>query len=129
MGNMLKLNTGNKVISVWAKTNPSGGSDNIYITRVDDAENVGISELDMKQVYVYPNPASGEVSVVLPENMTNAEVSLTDISGKEVLRSYPLTNNQDHNFRISTSNLVPGTYILHVKSANETISQKLIVKQ
>ncbi len=128
-GEHVEVNTGNKVISVWAKTNPSGGSDNIHITRVDDAGTIGISEVKEKQIFIYPNPASAEVYVILPENMTHAEVRLTDISGKEVLRSYPLANNQDHNFRISTSNLVPGTYILHVKSGNETISQKLIVKQ
>lgn len=127
-GEHVEVNTGNKIISVWAKTNPSGGSDNIHITRVDDAETIGISELDKKQIHICPNPASGEVSVVLPENMTNAEISLTDISGREVIRNILKTNNKDHSLRISTMNLDSGTYILLVKSGNEISSHKLVVK-
>lgn len=125
-GEHVEVNSGNKVISVWAKSNPAGGSDNIHITRVDDAETIGISELNEKQIHIYPNPASGEVTVVLPETMTGAEVIMTDISGKEVVRDVFLTNK--HNNRISTMNLDSGTYILLVKSGNEIISHKLIVK-
>jgi hypothetical protein len=124
----VEVRSGNKVISVWAKANPSGGSDNIYITQVDDAGTIGISELNDNQIHIYPNPAFGEVSVVLPENMINAEVSLTDMTGKEVLQNIFLTNSHENRLRISTIDLDPGTYIVRAKNGNEIISHKLIVK-
>ena len=124
----VEIKSDNKVISVWAKTNPIGGSDNIYITRVDDAGTIGIEKPNEKQIYIYPNPASEEVTVVLPESMINAEVSLIDFSGKVVRRNIFLTNTAGNGLRISTTDLDSGTYVIRIISENEVISQKLIVK-
>ena len=124
----LELKSDNKVISVWAKANPSGGSDNIYITRVDDAGSIGVTELKEKQIYVYPNPASKEVMVVLPESMKNAEVSIIDFEGKEVRRNIFLTKTDGNGLRIATADLASGTYLIRIKGENEIISQKLVVK-
>lgn len=124
----LELKSDNKVISVWARANPSGGSDNIYITRVDDAGSIGISELNEKQIYIYPNPASEEVMVILPESMKNAELSIIDFEGKEVRRNIFLTKTDGNGIRIATADLESGTYLIRIKSENEIMSQKLVVK-
>jgi hypothetical protein len=124
----VEVHSGNKVISVWAKSNPGGGSDNIYISRIDNTETNGVGELNAKQIQIYPNPASTEVTVVLPETMNNAEVSLIDFSGKEIHRNIFLPNTLDNILLISTINLASGLYLIRIKSENEIISQKLIVK-
>lgn len=128
-GEHVEIRSGNKVISAWAKSNPSGGSDNIYITRVDDnSGTTSRAELNARQIQVYPNPASAEVTVVLPETMNHAEVSILDLFGKQVHRNITLKNTPDNKIRISTDDLNPGPYMIRIKSENESISYKLIVK-
>jgi len=123
----VEVRSGDKVISAWAKANPSGGSDNIYITRVDDAGTVGIKELKENQIHIYPNPATDEITLVLPGTMKNAELNLYDFSGKE-LRNFLPTNTSDNSLRISTNGLLSGTYLLRIKTGNDNITHKLIVK-
>ncbi len=123
----VEVRSGGKVISVWAKANPSGGSDNIFITRVDDAGTVGIKELKENQIHIYPNPATDEITLVLPGTMDNAELNLYDFSGKE-LRNFLLTSIPGNSLRISTNGLSSGTYLLRIKTDHENISHKLIVK-
>ncbi|MBK9356835.1 MAG: T9SS type A sorting domain-containing protein [Bacteroidales bacterium] len=123
----VEVRSGGKVISVWAKSNPSGGSDNIFITRVDDAGTVGIKELKENQIHIYPNPATDEITLVLPGTMDNAELNLYDFSGK-VLRNFLLTSIPGNSLRISTNGLSSGTYLLRIKTDHENISHKLIVK-
>ncbi|MBK6345601.1 MAG: T9SS type A sorting domain-containing protein [Bacteroidales bacterium] len=123
----VEVRSGGKVISAWAKANPSGGSDNIFITRVDDAGTVGIKELKENQIHIYPNPATDEITLVLPGTMDNAELNLYDFSGKE-LRNFLLTSIPGNSLRISTNGLSSGTYLLRIKTDHENISHKLIVK-
>ena len=124
----IELNSGNKVIAVWAKSNPSGGADNIYITRIDDAGTIGESEWNKKQLQVYPNPASDEVIIVLPEIINNTEVSLIDPFGKEIGLNQIITRLSDNRFRISTAGLDAGIYIIRIKGEDEITAQKLILK-
>lgn len=125
----VEVYSGNKVISVWAKTNPSGGSDDIYITRVDNTGVVGVPELAAGKIQIYPNPASTEVIVVLPETMTSATVSLFDLSGKEVSRKKASAKSTENELRISTSDLSSGTYMIRIENEKETTTYKLVVKQ
>ncbi len=121
--------SGNKVISVWAKSIASGGSDNIHITRVDNTGVVGVAELNSDQIEIFPNPASSEVIVILPETIRSATISLIDLSGKEVKREKVSALSTQNELRISTSDLSSGTYMIRVENEKEINSYKLIVKQ
>lgn len=129
-GEHVEVQAGNKVISAWAKSNPSGGSDNIYISRVDDnSGTTNTAELSAEQIQVYPNPASSEVTVVLPATMNHAEVSIIDVLGKQVHRNTLESDIQNNRLRISTVDLSTGIYMIRIKSNNEVVSYKLSVKQ
>lgn len=128
-GEHVEVFTGNKVISVWAKSNPIGGSDDIYITRVDNSGTIGVAELKTEKTQIFPNPATNEVIVVLAENSKDAVVRLIDITGKEVVRKIVATRAPDNRLRISTSDLESGTYVICIERENEIVSHKLIVKK
>ena len=121
--------SGNKVISVWAKSIASGGSNDIYITRVDNTGVTGVAELNSDQTRIFPNPASDEVIVVLAENRNDAVVKLIDLSGKEVIRKIVSTKAPVNRLRISTSDIESGTYLICIEREKEIVTHKLIVKQ
>lgn len=124
-GQHIELHSGNNVIAVWAKSNPSGGADDIYITRIDYNGTTGEGELNDDQILLYPNPATGEVQVMLREEMNNAVITIIDSFGKIVITS----NTQSVNFngRFDISNLSAGIYILQVKCGTEIKYRKLII--
>ena len=124
----VEVQTGDKTIAVWAKTQQGGGSNDIYITRVDDNEVSGEKELAIKQLQVFPNPASSEFTVVLPENLNGAHISLIDSFGKEIFRASQSSISTNQKIKISTSELPVGIYFVKIQSGGETYSEKLVVK-
>jgi len=81
-----------------------------YINRVgiDVTENLKIATIS-------PNPASAQIQIMLPENISQAIV--IDLSGKEI--SVKLNNNT-----LDISSLAIGNYFIRYTYQNEIISQK-----
>jgi hypothetical protein len=73
-----------------------------------------------KNITVYPNPTTGNVSITLPENVHNAFFTLYDMQGKRLIRKE--VNNQD---RVEVNNLAAGIYIYHIKTNKENHTGKL----
>lgn len=124
----VEVQAGDKTIAVWAKTNPGGGSDNIYITRVDDNPSTGVYESHPEKIRIFPNPAADMITLVLPENLKESSISIFDSYGKEVFRTENFLNYNTGSFKISTSKLPTGLYIVEVKSGNKIYSEKFMVK-
>ena len=95
-------------------------ADTTYIATFVQSE--GIEETEGVQWTLYPNPASGRVTIEGIEGM--AEVTLTDIAGRE--SGQWKTNSGKLTIDVST--LVPGTYFVRVASQGESAVRKLIVK-
>ncbi|HEY9115780.1 MAG TPA: T9SS type A sorting domain-containing protein, partial [Bacteroidales bacterium] len=123
----VEVQTGDKTIAVWAKTQAGGGSNDIYITRVDDNEVSGEKELARKQFQVYPNPATSEFTIVLPENLNDASISLIDSFGKEVFRTSQSSFSTNQRLIISTAELPAGIYFVRIRSSGDTYSEKVVV--
>lgn len=81
-------------------------------------------------ISVYPNPTSGDETIKIKFGSPNEQIShfvLTDITGKEILKS-PLLNNKNAYYDLVLGNIAPGVYLLqiHTDSRNQTFK---IIKQ
>lgn len=73
---------------------------------------------------VYPNPASGKVSI-LAENLTGeADVVFTDVLGKTVLTA-KLSGNSNS---LDVNSLHSGMYFIRISTEGKSSTQKLIIK-
>lgn len=85
---------------------------------------VGINELEFDEPLIYPNPASSELSIVLPNGKTGPfQVQIQNMLGQNVLEQNNATKT------INLSALTDGTYILKISHQNKQWNQKLIINQ
>ncbi len=100
------------------------GNMEIYYKRNPTNNEVGLTELPSSDLpfNVFPNPASTEIKVRSSENIN--ELSITDISGKQIYYSGVL--NPTPELRIPTSELPAGIYLIKVKEGNRVSIRKLI---
>jgi hypothetical protein len=80
-----------------------------------------ITRIETATINVYPNPATNNITVILPENVHRATFTLYDIQNKVLLRQD--ISNQD---MISVSNLATGIYIYNVRTATGNYQGKII---
>lgn len=74
---------------------------------------------------VYPNPANQSVVISwqFAEN-EKIELKILDVMGKEIYSLHEITSN----FKLQTSNLANGIYIVQLTTENKIFAQKLIVQ-
>lgn len=87
---------------------------------------VGIEDLMYSQFEIYPNPASHEVSIQIPESLIGdqLQIELRDLSGRLLLseRVYSSTT------LIQTGDISSGTYIVTLTDGLQKSSQKLLIQ-
>lgn len=93
----------------------------IYFSYSD--ANLGVNENQLKEVTIYPNPASKTVNIK-SINSEIQQIEIYNLQGKRVLK---LINFKAKN-QIDVSNLSKGMYILKAKSDGKMFSKKLIIK-
>jgi len=79
---------------------------------------VSIEETAPKEglLSLYPNPFNDALNIELPENMTDAQIGVYDLVGKQVLNMNVTSNNQPQTITLDTGTLEPGIYIIHMVS-------------
>ncbi|HMX84033.1 MAG TPA: T9SS type A sorting domain-containing protein, partial [Saprospiraceae bacterium] len=95
--------------------------------RQADEEQSSFNKAESGSVYLYPNPASGILSIVLnnvPEQST--ELQIFDLRGREMPQN-TIRSLGDDVITLDIKDYLEGMYIVRLKSANQTISHKLIV--
>jgi len=90
--------------------------------RTDDA--TGIKTLDTDLFKIYPNPNTGNFSLVIPDRIKLADLEITDLKGNIVLRQQ--LNKSDT--EIDISNNAKGIYFLKVSTKDLSYSKKIIIK-
>jgi hypothetical protein len=77
----------------------------------------------------YPNPAGRQViiPVTLPEGMESGSLEITDLNGRNIL-IYPITGSAS-NVLLPGRQLVPGTYLYHVRAGGTSSGAKKLVIQ
>ncbi|MDR2408326.1 MAG: leucine-rich repeat protein, partial [Bacteroidales bacterium] len=81
-----------------------------------------ITDIELSSVAVYPNPARDNISVILPDNVSNAVIIFYDMQGKILIRQN--IGNEDV---ISVSNLAAGIYMYNVRTEKESYTGKIII--
>src|SRR5690606_24308624 len=74
---------------------------------------------------LYPNPATNVVNITNTENMVVQQVTVYDISGKQL--SMQSFNNQAE-IPLNVESLASGTYMLHLQTNEGTAIKKLVKK-
>jgi hypothetical protein len=83
--------------------------------------NLSVSDFDASLIKFYPNPTNGLVTISLPEN---AMITLTDLSGKQVLAQQVEAGEST----INLGSLSSGMYLINFAGDNFAKTDKIIIK-
>lgn len=103
----------------------TGISDHGNVLYLDDVKfgpdaTVGINDLEIPSIKVFPNPASNTITIEL-NNSVNTEIELVNTLGQTVL-----TKTSKNNSNIDISNLDPGMYLVKIKTEKDELLSKII---
>lgn len=74
------------------------------------------------EITVYPNPATGLITISLPKNITEFSYELVDLQGRKMLAG----KSESSGTIVSLAGLQSGLYVLNVRANDYTIQQKII---
>jgi hypothetical protein len=110
------------------------------ISRVDNCESfteakvlvkavTGIETGTFEGLKIYPNPATGACTIVLPEKAVEAAaIRLYDVSGKEIQRKTVSKDASSGSVVLDLSGIAAGVYNLRIEIGTEVATQRLIVE-
>jgi len=110
--------------------NQNSTGNNFYLDRI----NIGNFPLGLNMlvdnnhnVAVAPNPTTGNSYVVMSNIKGTAQINVTDVTGRLVYTTSRNLNGSIENVEIPASVLqVKGMYMVHVKTATQTYTEKLV---
>jgi hypothetical protein len=92
-------------------------------------EVAGIAELaDQISMNVFPNPASGNVSVAVTGNNQDFTISILDLQGRAVSTSTLNNVDGEQTIQIPVNNIASGSYIVKVSSNGMTSVKNIVIK-
>ncbi len=86
-------------------------------------EDMGVSDMNTASVQVFPNPVD-KILTVITNSSSIKNIQLTDLSGK----LYYTNSLSEKKFKIDTSHLPNGVYLLNYSDGNKKAAQKIIVQ-
>jgi hypothetical protein len=111
-------------------TATANGSYAVIVTSLQGCEDVsdcitidavGLEQLNITDMNVFPNPTNGEVNLSLPENVS-VNVSIFDAQGKLVAEQMNVSNNG----KLNISNVTPGVYMVRLTAENATQTFRVV---
>jgi hypothetical protein len=84
----------------------------------------GVVDIKTSSVSVYPKPANDHITVILPENVSNAVFTVYDMQGKALIEEN--ISNRDE---VSVRNLAAGIYIYQIRTAKERYTGKTTISK
>jgi photosystem II stability/assembly factor-like uncharacterized protein len=111
----------------------NGVSHGLSYTLVDklnfDGFIAGIEEAaalkDGDNIWAYPNPSSGKVTVEMAAPMGQTEITLSDINGR-IVKSF-IINEIDNKFSFDVSEVSAGIYFINVQTEHDKEVKKIII--
>ena len=86
---------------------------------------MNVSELNLSEIVVYPNPTKGVVTVKFPSNTYNTgNLSLVDMQGRTILAK-EVTGSEEN---LSLEHLSQGIYLLTISVDNQKITKKIVLE-
>lgn len=86
----------------------------------------GLEELDNGSVSMYPNPANDVLTVSFGREVTNLEVALLDIKGRQVVANFKNVNGR--NQTLDVSNIPSGVYVMKGQSKTFNFQKSVIIQ-
>jgi hypothetical protein len=101
---------------------------NLYTGAPSDNLVLGVNEIsELQGIELYPNPTDGDIHLrYFSEVDAKLNVSITDISGKEVNKNTILSKSGTNLIVLPTEGLSSGTYFIKLGNSNQTL--KFVVK-
>jgi len=78
-------------------------------------------------ISVFPSPASNFTTIYAKNNETIYQISISDVTGKELLKN--IYKNNETSVNIDTHNLSSGTYIVLIVTNNNYYNKKLVINK
>ena len=75
-------------------------------------------------IKIYPNPNNGAFTLELPEGTANANVVITDISGKVI----EVKSNSEQTMYFDMSQFAAGTYLIRVQADGNVYTRKVVIQ-
>ena len=105
-------------------------SESLTKTGISESSRENSKLLSGNNLSVYPNPASGNVSISFTTSVTSkTKLELYDMSGKLVKNLYEgvLSKNARQKLELQTESLPAGIYIVSLQTGNKIVSQSKLV--
>lgn len=118
-------------VTISVLTNQDSISNSILLNKVVHAlhkvtlqQPTAITEVNVHQLNLYPNPANDVVYITSHQPVLNAQVIVYDITGRLVMKNDLMENS------IDVSQLPNGCYVLKLQCANATVAiEKLFIER
>ena len=92
---------------------------------------VGIDSPDLNSdnsVYLYPNPANDEVSIVMNDFIGECEISLIDMTGRTQKVQQNVNTEKHTVVNMDISKYIRGTYFVKITNGENTVVRKLVIQ-
>lgn len=118
--------TGSTISNQCAGTYYFQVTDSLFCVKSDSAYSIGVTGLEeifsANMVTVYPNPSTGQFSILFNKQISDAKISVTNIVGQEIFQS-AITNLK---MEIDITQQPKGIYFVQVVNEKTVLTRKLI---
>lgn len=116
------------MVGNFTNSNGSTSGDVIVTESVafNEASGVGISEAELEQLVVYPNPVEDEINIAMKDIDEEIMITMFDVQGRKVVEERFDAENIKIN--VASKNLNTGVYFLQIEAGGNTTIKKLMVK-
>ena len=110
--------------SILVDQNSSGQVPESVTDLIVCQNNTGLNESSLKEsVRLYPNPANTLVTIQASQFWLGATIQVIDVMGKDII-----TLKDWNEETLDVSNLHSGSYIIELKTSEQTIQKRLVVE-
>ena len=89
---------------------------------------IGLEELDLKQLEVYPNPNNGQFNIELNvDGIEDLSISLYSLDGRKVYEQQAQTDH-DGKVQVDVGHLPTANYFLYIRTADQVAVRKMLMK-
>lgn len=107
-------------------------SGDVYYSKTALTSNEPNSVIQDKDSYlnIYPNPASSHINMVFNSNeQGNAEITLTDLFGRNILFNKQLIHSGRNNIKIDIRTVENGAYFINLRLGNNSTFKPIIIQR
>lgn len=114
-------------LRVQDQANQDGGAILGWSLNICSTEALGVTENQLTDFALYPNPNSGNFTVQFKANAEEVKVNVHDIRGRQIFQqSYKNGGTFYQNIQMNSA--APGIYLVTVESGNQKETRKIVVQ-